>query len=296
VWSPKFLVPIIGLTLLAVALALWAYPSASDFSPSNPYWNGFQKTGAELGVAPLESPGSLLGRAKGTALIVIPYVPPSPSDLDVLKRYVDGGGVLILMDDFGYGNAVLAHLGVRARFGGDLLVDPLFNYNSLRLPRITDFTPGPFTEGVHGLVLNYATTIRDAGGLSVLALSSPVSYGDTNGNGRRETGEVGGPFPVAASASYGAGTLILVSDPSILLNSMVKLAGNRRFLQNLFRAAGEGGRAYLDVAHLPQAPLDRAKAALATARGFMAEPLVAFALAAAIAAVPLVILLKPNRR
>jgi hypothetical protein len=264
--------------------------------PANPYWNGLRQSAREFGVVGIASLDRLPDQPRGTALVVIPYFAPSPADLDLLKRYVEGGGVLILMADFGAGNAVLAHLGVRARLGGQVLADPLFNHRNPRFPRVSEFPPGPLAEGVGSLVLNHATVIAEAGGMTVAATSSPVSYVDANGNGRRDAGEPGGPHAVAAVGPVGAGSLVLVSDPSILLNSMLDLGDNRRFVQNLFRLAGADARVYLDEAHLDRAPLDEARLALAGVRSIAAHPLVMFAAAGAGLALPLALLGRVVRR
>lgn len=290
----SFLAAVAVFTLLLVALTLWVYPSRADFAASNPSWNGFGVASQQLGIKRIASLRFLPGEGGSTALIVIPYVSPSPSDLKTLKQYVDAGGVLILMDDFGFGNAVLERLEVGARFSGQLLVDPLFNFKSRRLPRIAEFSPGPVSEGVRGLIFNRATVISGAGGMRVLAGSSPVSFLDANENGQREAGEEGGPFAVAAIAPVGRGSLVLVSDPSMLLNSMLDLADNRRFVENLFRVVGRGAPVFLDEAHV--APLDVAKDGLNQFRGFLATPLVAFAASGVGLALPLVVLWKSARR
>lgn len=294
--SRRFLAAVASITLLIVALTLWEYPSSTDFATSNPYWNGLRQVGRQFGVTNVRTLNLLPRQARGTALVVIPYVSPSSSDLDALTRYVQDGGVLILMDDFGFGNAVLARLGVSARLGGQVLVDPLFNFKNSRFPRIVEFSAGPVSEGVGQLVLNHATAIRDAGGMTVVARSSLASFLDVNENGQRDADEAGGPFAVAAVERVGAGYLVLVSDSSILLNSMLDLAQNRRFVENLFRLAGDGAQVYLDQAHLPRAPLDMAKEGLARFREALAIPLIAFAVIGVGLVLPLAMLLRPSRR
>ncbi len=73
----------------------------------------------------------------------------------------------------------------------------------------------------------------------------------------------------------------MVSDSSLLLNSMLGLADNRRFVQNLFHLAGARSQVYLDEEHFPRATLDVAKDWLACARGVLAFPPLAFLAAAA---------------
>ncbi len=292
--SAKYLVAVTVAAALVIAATLWVYPSSTDFAAANPYWQGTRWSRTRLGIQSLRAPAYLPAEAKGTALIVIPAVAPKASDLDSFTRYLAAGGVLVVMDDFGYGNTILAHAGTAARFRGDLLADLLFNVRNPRFPRIIDFAPGPTAAGIREVVLNRATVLDGTAALTVLARSSPLSYLDLNANGRRDADEPGGPFPVAAATPVGAGTLVLVSDPSLLVNSMLDRGQNRLFLQYLFRFAGTDARVYLDEAHLPRALLDRTKDVLERGRALFSHPLLAYALAAAGFALPLAILLKSS--
>ncbi len=273
--SHRFIIAIGTLTILVVAVTLWVVPSASEFSTSNPSWNGLQQAHNQFALHGLRSLNLLSAQAVGTALVVIPAVPFSPRDLEAIKRYTVAGGILFLMDDIGYGNAILAHLGVEARLSGQLLVDPLFAYKNRRFPRITELV-GPAAEGVYSIVLNHATVLTGTTRMMVLARSSPSSFLSRTQSGRREPGDPLGPFAVAGLQRVGAGSVVVISDSSLLLNSMLGLANNRRFVQNLFHLAGVRPQVYLDKGHLPRAPLDVAKDWLSRARGVLAFPPLAF--------------------
>ncbi len=277
---PRFIIAIGTFTILVVAVTLWVVPSATDFSTSNPSWNGLQQARVQFAMHGLCWLNLLPVQAVGTALVVIPVVPFSTRDLDALKQYTVGGGLLILMDDFGYGNPILAHLGAESRLSGQLLVDPLFAYKNRRFPRITELV-GPTAEGVQNIVLNHATILTGTARMTVLARSSPSSFLNRTQSGRRDAGDPLGPFAVAALQRVGAGSVVVVSDSSLLLNSMLGLADNRRFVQNLFHLAGRQPHVYLDEGHLPRAPLDVAKDWLSRAHGVLAFPPLAFLAAAA---------------
>lgn len=295
--SPRLATFAAVLTLVAVTTILWVYPSATAFALSNIHWNGLRRAVTEFRLIPLLSLADLPVAASGTALIIIPYLPPSSSDIQALKRYVEDGGVLILMNDFGFGNVILTHLGIGARFSDQLLVDPLFSYRSRRLPRIVDLLGGPLAERVETLILNHATVISGAAGVRVVAQSSLSSFLDTNRSGQRDPEEKQGPFPVVALARAGAGRVVLISDPSIAVNGMLGLGDNRRFLANVLGLAGEGGKVYIDQSLLPRAPFEVAKLGLAHLRRALSYPSVGFAAVAAGLAVPLVLLLlRPPRR
>jgi hypothetical protein len=291
----RFLAGVIACTIIAVALTLWYYPSSTDFAVSNTHWNGLSDISRQLSITPFSLVDRFAAERRGTALLIIPARPPQSEHLRLLRTYVETGGVLVLLDDFGFGNDILAFLGSEIRFSGQLLADPLFNLRNSRLPRILDIAPSPITQGVEGLILNHATVLTGISQLRGVALSSPVSYLDVNQSGIRDEGDPVGPFSVAALEPLGEGYLVVVSDPSILINSMVRLAHNRRFLSNAFGLAGANARSYLDDALLPQAPLDVAKNLLADIRRFVAWPPAAFALVVAALLLPAVLLSKPGR-
>ncbi len=273
--SPRFIIAIGTLTILVVAITLWVVPSASDFSTLNPLWNGLLQARDQFAMHGLRSLNLLPAQAVGTALVVIPAVPFSPRDLEAIKRYTVAGGLLILMDDFGHGNTILAHLGAESHLSSQLLVDPLFAYKNRRFPRVTELV-GPTAEGVQSIVLNHATVLTGTARMTVLARSSPSSFLNRTQSGRRDAGDPLGPFAVAAVQRVGAGSVVVVSDSSLLLNSMLGLADNRRFMQNLFHLAGVRPQVYLDEGHLPRAPLDVAKNWLSRIRGVLAYPPLAF--------------------
>lgn len=287
--SRRFLAGVIACAVIAVAVILWYYPSSTDFAVSNTHWNGLSDISRQFAIAPFALAHRFPAESRGTALLVIPARPPQAAHLRLLRTYVEAGGVLVLLDDFGFGNDVLASLSSEIRFSGQLLADPLFNLRNSRLPRILDIAPSPITQGVEGLILNHATVLTGISELQGVALSSPVSYLDVSRSGRRDEGDSVGPFPVAAFEPLGEGYVVVVSDPSIVINSMIPLAHNRRLLRNALALAGANARVFLDDALLPQAPLDVAKNLLADTRRLLASPAAAFALAVAALVLPAVL-------
>ena len=72
----------------------------------------------------------------------------------------------------------------------------------------------------------------------------------------------------------GAGTLILVSDPSILLNSMLVKDDNLLFIQSLTGSDINNGKILVDVSHLVQDPLEITKTKLFGIKGVLSQPYV----------------------
>jgi hypothetical protein len=271
------------------ALAVWFYPSHTDFQSANPQWNGLSEFVREWNVTPLDSLGLLPQNPLGTALVVIPYRAVARADVERIRRYLERGGVVMLLDDFGFGNQVLQGLGFQARFTGSPLLDPLFNYKNRWLPEIAPVSVLPPGSVV---ILNHASALTQTSGMTVVARSSRYSFLDVNGNGAADPGESRGPLAVAAWARVGRGVLFVASDPSFLINGMLGLGSNRQFVRQVLRFAGDHPRVFLDEAHLPALPLDRAKMALRSTRRLLASPPVLVAVLLASAAGPLALTLR----
>ena len=244
------LFPIVGLVVLVFLFIIAYYPIAVDFNVFNPFWNGYDFLAKALNATLVcnRLNGHLPSNPKGCLLILVPYKPLSRSDLSALLGFVRGGGVLLLMDDFGYGNMVLEAMNAPVRFADGVLVDPLFYYKSTRIVRVKDFMG--YLTGLNETYFNYGTVLRvlDGDKVRVLALSSPFSFLDRNFDGVYEPGEPYGPFPVVAEFKYGKGKVIVVSDPSVGINVMLKYGDNLEF----FKRVCAGFRVFLDQTYTPR--------------------------------------------
>ena len=269
----KFLLILAGAIIVMLALLVWFYPSSEDFRSDNPFWNGLKAFSEQSGSSLLESLDDLPLKSEGSALLLVPYVQFTDTDLRRVSDYLSGGGTLIVMDDFGYGNQVLEYLGLDQRLTQDLLADPLFNYRNEVLPKIVDFAPVAIMENVDSIVLNHATTLSGASESEVVAWSSRFSYLDLNGDGTWQQDEPKGPFPVAAAAQAGGGYIVVVADPSILINSMEGMGDNYTFVEGIAEIQGPQPKILIDQSHLPEASLDEAKGFLTTVRERLASPI-----------------------
>ncbi|MBI4232955.1 MAG: hypothetical protein HY686_00765 [Chloroflexi bacterium] len=261
---------VVALTALAtgilLALLLWLYPSSTDFRATNPFWNGLRDFRSQFSVTPLDDLSGLPRDPHRTVLVLIPYRPLTGGDLQALQRYLAGGGILFLLDDYRWGNQVLEGLALPARFSGAPLVDPLFYYKNNELVRVVSFTASPLSAGVSRLVLNHATVLQGVARNEVVASSSPFSFLDTQPDRLWEDQEPLGPFPVIAFLRSGDGMVVAVSDPSILINGTIALEDNQVFISNALGLAGPQRQVFLDTSHLPLESFDRTKAMLGTLR------------------------------
>lgn len=253
-------------------LSIWFYPSVQDFMASNVMWQGIKNFSSEFNAESIDSLDDLPASPEKVVLVAIPYLEYTSEELVKMKQFVANGGTLLLMDDYGYGNSVLAHLSVKARFSNKPLLDPLFGYKNQSLPRITDFAAEVKENGINVIMLNHATTLTNVVEAGAIAWSSRASFLDTNENGVWEEGEPKGPFIVATKFRLGRGTLALVSDPSIIINAMVGRDDNYRFVEYLTRQNGEQKEIVVDSSHLSKTPLDVSKTRLLGARKALSNP------------------------
>ncbi|HWR26944.1 MAG TPA: DUF4350 domain-containing protein [Candidatus Thermoplasmatota archaeon] len=243
----------IGVLLFVLALATPMVQNTSEFSMYNAGWNGcsniavktytegkFQPTFTvdtnELTLSPKSFVEYPLDPKNATILIVGPRSEFSSREADYLQGFLKKGGMVLLADDFGTGNDLLVQLNTTARFTGDLLLDLSFEKKP-SFVTIFDFPKPshPVLRNVSHILLNYATSISTGKNTSVLAVSSQLSWRDTNLNGKEDAGEENGPFPVLATERYGNGTIVLLSDPSVLINSMKNQLDNAVFRENLLQ-------------------------------------------------------------
>ncbi len=239
----------VGLALLIVAV----FPSTVDYDPLNPFWNGYSQFTSRFQVKVIDDVSSL--DASKDILILLPYSPLSQQDLSIIKSFLEEGGRVLLMVDYGYGKETAEALGVHLEMPKAPLLDPLFNYRG-------PFTPKAFThgrvDGVDSISLNYASAILEVPEDAVLAWSSSFSYLDLNLNNAYDAYEPQGPLPVAAVFHVGSGRLVVVSDASVAINSMIDVEGNEAFLSKLI----DDREPALLVSTLPSTPMSQARRAL----------------------------------
>jgi len=227
-----------GLVLLVVGVVVVGgfYPAVDDLWVENPGWNGlstFYHVVDPVRVRDLEELAGF-GPLNCTLFMVGPSRGFSVGDVEAVSAFLEDGGRVVLLDDFGSGNELLDGLGLGTRFDGGLLRDGVFFDPVPEFPRLLNYSYGVSEE----LVLNYGSVLEVGPGARVLISSTPLSY--VNGS----MGVVGGPFPVMVRVGVGEGVLFLVSDSSLWLNSMIMRGDNRALLDDVLV-----GVALVDVGH-----------------------------------------------
>jgi hypothetical protein len=259
----------VGIVTGVSLVCVWSVPSLQDFMIGNTMWNGIRNFSRDVDATQLDSLGTLTGESEKSVLITIPYLPYSTGDLEKIGVFLDGGGTLLLADDYGHGNQVLEYLGLQVRFDGKPLLDPLFCFKNQWFPKVIEFA---LSGELETIVLNHATALDQVPSKDVIAWSSESSYIDANENQIWDKNEVKGRLPVAAQSSIGKGTLVVVGDPSLIINTMVGQADNLEFIGYLLNSDSSGKEVLFDVSHLSQTPLDFSKSLFVHIRGIMTEP------------------------
>jgi len=281
---------LIGLVVILVVLvslaSIWIYPSVQAFMATNTMWNGINKFSRSYNVQNIDSVTALPASPQQDVLIVVPYTPFTGAELTQMNQFVENGGKLILLDDFGYGNSFLSYAGVSARFDNTPLLDPLFNYKNEYFPRILDFSAGVTGSGIKLLAFNHGTALSGVSQSQALAWSSSMSFLDTNQNGNLDPGEPQGPFVVAASISLGGGNIDLVSDSSLIMNAAPGTNDNNAFVNYLMTSNGTPNKVLFDRAQVTKSPLDTSKIEFDNVRGVLSN---AYALVGIIALVFVII-------
>lgn len=222
----------LGGSLVALALVaaapVRAQDGAGDFDPDNTEWNGL----SELVAIASEHATLVVTRSLDASTLhptdaVILVAPREAPVAEPLIALMQDGGRVVIADDFGAGNGILETFHIERRA-------PTTSADVLRLrgnPALLVAHPAmqhPLTVGVDALVTNHPqvavhhpdpTRTIDRGG------PLPPIFEIAEGEGLVLAGAVG--------AEPHQGRLIVLSDPSVLINNMLEMRGNRRFAENL---------------------------------------------------------------
>ena len=255
---------ILGMSLLAPILS-----TAEDFSIYNTGWNGtsalaksarsagrlvptftIAATDSNLEVVHLPLDSFQLDPDSSSLIIIGPSKPFTPSEGKLVGDFVRKGGHLLLADDFGSGNSLLRAMNATSEFSGYLLLDLAYE----KQPEFSvcfDFnSDNNVTMGVTTVLMNYPTTVVPGRNTTVLARSSIASYEDVNQDRLRTWSDPIGPFPVIAIERLGLGQILLISDPSIFINGMLKQAQNELLANNsMYFLSGSSENVFFDESH-----------------------------------------------
>lgn len=255
----SFYIVLISVSLLFL-LSTMAAPlvtTGADFSVYNPGWNGCSDLAVESYEAGTFTPNLRLENgeqveieqkdissydvpARISAFVFIgPDADFSSSEADHVHQFLMEGGTVLLADDFGTGDTLLDGLNTSSRF----LDKPILDLSFDKKPHFGiayDIADHEITEGVSFVMTNKPTGISPGENSSVLMRTSSASWLDTNENQQQDPGEDQKEHPILTIEDYGQGELVLLSDPSIMINSMNERLDNDILIANLIDHISEG--------------------------------------------------------
>lgn len=229
---------IVGVSIMVMPLSVPVFKSNADYSFLNTGWNGLSSFGKLIysrgDIVPVMSTydSISLGEKKGTLVVVGPSLEFTSSEVDEVRDFLNGGGVLILADDFGTGNGLLEGLGLDERFARGEMISPIYSKNHHH-PVTAEIVDPELGKDVERIVMTDPSVITNP--------SNPLVYTPNS----TIFGKMRGPFALVDEVAYGKGRIILISDPDIFTNAL--FAENRAFIENLLDTVE--GPFYIDEAH-----------------------------------------------
>ncbi|WP_292423366.1 DUF4350 domain-containing protein [Methanoregula sp.] len=235
---------IVGIVLLMAALILATHLTSNnlDFSQYNPDWNGTSRFFSDLDrhhtVMVQDSAQLASYRNNALLLIIAPERSPTGAEITAYQAFLDRGNTIVLADDFGTGREILQR--IRSRI---TILDG--NLSSIDREYADPYTIVVYPVENASPVENCGAIVMDRpaplDGGEPLVMTSILSWVDTNGDRRININEVMGEFPVISAEEISRGRIVVISDPSIFINSMQDIGdrwGNRCLLNNLIHYNG----------------------------------------------------------
>ena len=232
-WRTAFIALVVLLT--TVPATAWAVP----FDLAGSDWEGgtelVRLAQGELGTARVVATTQIdFAELKPEDGLVLLY-PERSLDVEELTKFMRAGGRVILLDDFGRGESLLVNFGMKR------VPSPRHPVESLRHnPQLALAEPAsahPVVADVNRVVTNHPTGLGHPDLSPVLKIRAAAGEPDVT---------------VAVAGAVGQGRLLAVGDPSIVMNSMLRYAGNKAFARGLVRYAVDsdawgkrGGRLFI---------------------------------------------------
>ncbi|MFB6284090.1 MAG: DUF4350 domain-containing protein [Halobacteria archaeon] len=249
---------LVTLLVLMVSVAVYGtLTSTNDLGGFNPDWNGTSEL-RDITEENSKKQKLILFTIEygdtsndSLSLIVGPQVDYTKKGAERIGNFVKEGGTVLVASEFtDDGNRLFRLIGADSRFGSDVLRDDERFRNSPEFPKTSNIANSSLFSNVSTLVLNHPTYLKPNGS-KILVNTSEFSYADLNRNGELDDNETMKKYPVITVEKLGEGKIYAVSDPSIFINSMMDIDGNRKLVEN---AAGLRKQVAVDYSHSPNFP------------------------------------------
>ena len=179
--------------------------------------------------------------------VMLPRTPYSEEEIDLVQRFVDKGGKLLLVSDPTRPNRINA---LAKRFGVEFQPDYLYNtveYDlNFRHIFVRDFQPAPLTSGLDTIVLYVAGSIRSSG--------PGIGVSDTNT--KSSLGEAAESFyPIALGSTS---NVLAIADFTFVVPPYNSLLSNQQLLSNVADYLTDSQREFdlADFPHFYESSLD----------------------------------------
>jgi len=245
------IVTIVALVTLVVAGRF--YFSEASYSATNPFWDSLGMATSIYGTYNLYSLQELSGAGEGSTLLVIgPTKDYTPGEASLILDYLNRGGRVVVMDDYGTANTLLKGLNSPVLLNQTPLCQSSNYYENPSFPVISNISGIPETRNVKELVLNHPVSLNLTGPALVVANTSQLGWLDIVDNGYVDVdeNEKFNEYTVIASMNYDRGELLIIGDPDIITNGMLDKGDNRIFIDNILSE----GAVYVDMSHGHEMP------------------------------------------
>ncbi|THE64447.1 DUF4350 domain-containing protein [Salinadaptatus halalkaliphilus] len=255
---PQLLVVGYGI-VVSIAILIALVTSTATFGPYNYGWDGTSEFRGQVEASPdteLEFVHETdrygdVPETETVAFVIAPETSYAEDDAERIGRFVEAGGTLVVLENFGpHSDELLGEIGADSRIDGQLLRDDISYDGGPTMPIATDIEDGTHTSSVDQLTLNHATAI-EPGDATVLVRTSEFAYLVEDGGEELSENVQFETSPVVTSEAIGDGTVVVVGDPSLLINTMLERPDNARFVENLH---ADKSVVILDVTHTEEIP------------------------------------------
>jgi hypothetical protein len=239
-----------AVAVIALLIAVKLLLSDASFSPANPSWDGV--SGMMAGTTrPLYGFDGLPMNGSGsTLLIVSPATNFTQDDAARTRDFLQQGGRVVVMDDFGTADSLLQGIGAQIAINHTPLCQDLEYYYRPAFPVVREIGDSSLTANVNQLTFNHPAPLEVSGDAEVLVRTTVMGWLDFDGRGTLNGNEKYDSSPLIAREVFGAGELFVVGDADLVINGMQDLGDDGVLARNLLRS----GTTYLDVGHGQQVP------------------------------------------
>lgn len=237
------IITIVLVLLVAVKLST----SSADYNKWNPYWNGMSKFYEGRDINFLFHLSDLPSDEMNTTLLIIsPTYSYVQNDSAAIEAYLERGGHVIVIDDFGESNSLLKSIETSIQIMPVSLCQNTDYYSSPSLPILTNVSGTGLTAGISQIYTNHPASLTIGNTTYVLASTSRMGWLDMDDNGYFDYNNgIFSSYPVIASENIGMGSLTVISDPDIFINSMILHGDNSKIASGIFN----GNAIYVDISH-----------------------------------------------